>query len=313
MTSQQPVEVRATHLRPAEFRERRDAFPAAWLPVGTIEWHGTHLPLGLDGLKSEGLCIEGARALGGVVFPGMYYGDPRTDVLETISKHGGIFTEIRKGSGQPPDTYDHRIRVNEELGTSVNLMASLGRREVMVSAHAQHRALILRAFWMIRAYGFSRIVAICGHGPNGPPTAAAAAEFHAAQTSCRVFHGNEYEHGGRGGGDHAGAGETSALLVLYPELVAMDRVDQSSEPLGIFGDHPKTASVERGREIVDGIIETMRERLGQPPPMISPDGPDEDGCPPDWPDLLQTAPAEVLREAVGISPEHRDRILGSAD
>jgi len=35
----------------------------------TLEWHGEHLPLGADGLQSQGLFVELARKCGGIVLP----------------------------------------------------------------------------------------------------------------------------------------------------------------------------------------------------------------------------------------------------
>ncbi len=40
-------------LCPAEFQERLQACPVAYLPLGTLEWHGPHLPLGADGIQSQ--------------------------------------------------------------------------------------------------------------------------------------------------------------------------------------------------------------------------------------------------------------------
>jgi creatinine amidohydrolase len=45
-----------------------------YLPLGTYEWHGEHLPVGLDGLTAHGLCLEAARRGGGLVLPPFYYG-----------------------------------------------------------------------------------------------------------------------------------------------------------------------------------------------------------------------------------------------
>ena len=59
------TEVRYSELRPAEFRTRLAERPLAYLPLGTLEWHGEHLPLGADSIQSEGLMIECARRLGG--------------------------------------------------------------------------------------------------------------------------------------------------------------------------------------------------------------------------------------------------------
>ena len=45
------------------------------LPLGTVEWHGGHLPVGLDGLTAHGLCVRGRAArTGGLVYPPLFYG-----------------------------------------------------------------------------------------------------------------------------------------------------------------------------------------------------------------------------------------------
>ena len=45
-----------------------------YIPLGAIEWHGLHLPIGLDGLTSHGLCVRAAHETGGLVMPPLYYG-----------------------------------------------------------------------------------------------------------------------------------------------------------------------------------------------------------------------------------------------
>ena len=44
-------------LNPQEFKQRILEAPIAYLPLGTLEWHGRHLPLGTDGLISLGFFI----------------------------------------------------------------------------------------------------------------------------------------------------------------------------------------------------------------------------------------------------------------
>ena len=39
-------------LFPDEFAERIKKMPVAFLPLGTLEWHGPHMPLGADGIQS---------------------------------------------------------------------------------------------------------------------------------------------------------------------------------------------------------------------------------------------------------------------
>jgi creatinine amidohydrolase len=70
-------EVRYHMLRPAQIVERRPACPVAYIPIGTIEWHGVHNPLGSDTLQAEGLAVLCAQKEGGLVFPPLYYGESR--------------------------------------------------------------------------------------------------------------------------------------------------------------------------------------------------------------------------------------------
>ena len=68
------LEVRAELMLPWQLRAAMAARPVIYLPLGTIEWHCEHLPVGLDALTAHGLCIGAARQDGGVVSPPLYYG-----------------------------------------------------------------------------------------------------------------------------------------------------------------------------------------------------------------------------------------------
>lgn len=69
--------MRYSDLLPWEFRERLAARPVAYLPLGTLEWHGEHLPLGSDVIQSEGLMLECAKRFGGIVMPPIHLGPDR--------------------------------------------------------------------------------------------------------------------------------------------------------------------------------------------------------------------------------------------
>ncbi len=65
--------------RPGQLEAAIKEFPAAYVALGSIEWHGPHLPLGFDGLKAEALLKRVADRIGkGVVFPTMYWGNYQT-------------------------------------------------------------------------------------------------------------------------------------------------------------------------------------------------------------------------------------------
>jgi creatinine amidohydrolase len=60
--------------RPEAMREMIARSPIAYVPIGALEWHGEHNPLGLDGLKAYALCERTAERTGGVLFPAVYWG-----------------------------------------------------------------------------------------------------------------------------------------------------------------------------------------------------------------------------------------------
>lgn len=77
---------------PYEFEEAIQQFPVAYVPVGSLEWHGRHLALGTDSLKAYGILIRTAEKYGGIVVPPTYWGH-----MQTYGKpccHPGLPAEI---------------------------------------------------------------------------------------------------------------------------------------------------------------------------------------------------------------------------
>jgi creatinine amidohydrolase len=60
--------------RPESLGELIARSPVAYVPLGALEWHGEHGPLGLDGLKAHHICERSAGRTGGVVFPPLFWG-----------------------------------------------------------------------------------------------------------------------------------------------------------------------------------------------------------------------------------------------
>ena len=65
--------VRYEELFPHEMEEIMSRRPIAYLPFGTLEWHGLHLALGNDAVKAHELCLRVAQKTGGVVVPATYW------------------------------------------------------------------------------------------------------------------------------------------------------------------------------------------------------------------------------------------------
>lgn len=95
---------RYTELRPNEIEAIVQAAPTAFLPWGALEWHGPHLPFGVDGFTAEAICERVARRTGGVLLPTTWW--PITalphrfslsipsDVVQAL--WGAIFNELAR-------------------------------------------------------------------------------------------------------------------------------------------------------------------------------------------------------------------------
>ncbi len=60
---------RYAELRPAQLEAIIASAPIAYVPWGALEWHGPHLPLGLDGFTAEAVAERAVRRTGGVLLP----------------------------------------------------------------------------------------------------------------------------------------------------------------------------------------------------------------------------------------------------
>src|SRR5262245_5383167 len=60
---------RYAELRPEQLEAIVAAAPIAYVPWGALEWHGPHLPLGLDGFTAEGVAERVIQRTGGVLLP----------------------------------------------------------------------------------------------------------------------------------------------------------------------------------------------------------------------------------------------------
>jgi creatinine amidohydrolase len=71
-------EVRFEMLRPAQLNAEQKRCPLVFLPVAPLEYHGPHLPVGMDPLNATQCALEACRRLGrGVVHPTQYWGTER--------------------------------------------------------------------------------------------------------------------------------------------------------------------------------------------------------------------------------------------
>ncbi len=65
---------RYEELTPCELAEARERVSLAYVPIGSTEFHGLHLPLGFDALHAHAVCLAAAERTGGVVLPPTFWG-----------------------------------------------------------------------------------------------------------------------------------------------------------------------------------------------------------------------------------------------
>jgi len=68
--------VKYEEMRLDDFEAALKKAPIVYVPCGLLEWHSSHLPLGIDGLKIEELACRIAAKYGGIVMPPVYVGAP---------------------------------------------------------------------------------------------------------------------------------------------------------------------------------------------------------------------------------------------
>lgn len=229
-------------LTPREFRARLARAPIAYLPLGTLEWHGEHLPLGSDGLQSEGFFIELAGRVGGMVLPKLFVGPDRAETVDGKE----FFGMDLHGSpeSQPQQLAGSAYWMDEEL--FVQVLESILRQ--------------------LRRAGF-RIVVAHGHGPS-TNTFRSHIEQWGTKFGLRLFMcWREDESDGLGiQTDHAAANETSIMMALHPELVQMENLPDDPDvwPVAVGGKDPrKHASPEVGRKAIDMQAERMAALLAE--------------------------------------------------
>ena len=76
--SEKPREIRIECLRPGQLNRERERCPLVFVPIGPLEYHGPHLPVGMDAINATQCALEACRRLGkGVVHPTLYWGTER--------------------------------------------------------------------------------------------------------------------------------------------------------------------------------------------------------------------------------------------
>ena len=237
-------------LRPAQVVEKRRECPVAYLPIGNLEWHGEHNPLGLDTLRMNGVLLRCAEKIGGLVFPPLYYGDNREQAL-------------MEANAQDRD----QIHLKMELPSS-NFAPGYMYRTIAEQNDMYHQ-LLIHIIFEIASLGFKVIVIGAGHYPLIDHARAAIGVAHQSLKRQRkalawTFTGYELVRDiFEGAGDHGGKWETSMLMALEPGLTDMSCLpkDLNETIIGISHNGVQQSTREYGEKIVAAIVERVAVKV----------------------------------------------------
>lgn len=237
-TSPEKAKVQYSELLPHEFRKRIAAKPIAYLPLGTIEWHGEHLALGSDAIQSEGLMVECARRFGGVVFPPIHLGPDRVKIAD----NGQTLIGMDNANSTMP---------NRKLDGSCYWVSD-----------GLHLLIVDGILTQLKRAGF-RAVLGDGHGPSRWSWVEHIPERE-TRFGLKLFGvtediGKEWQSQK----DHAALNETSIMMYLRPELVDLSQLPESRDiwPQGVAGKDPRDASPELGKECLEKTLEVIRRKF----------------------------------------------------
>ncbi|MCY4371244.1 MAG: creatininase family protein [bacterium] len=77
-------------VRPARMGQVLEETPIVFLPVGCMEYHGPHLPLGVDMLTADAICHRTAEVTGGVVLPPLWLASGVLPLPHSITVDTGV-------------------------------------------------------------------------------------------------------------------------------------------------------------------------------------------------------------------------------
>jgi len=244
--------VRYEEMLPHEIVARREKFPAAFIGLGGLEWHGEHLAVGNDALKAEKLCELAAAKSGGFAFPTLWYGEPRTVNLMEANHDG-----------------DGRIKSKikfQEKKFSESYFEKTAEQQIEF-----YQQLIYHVLVQMNTLEMKAVCFLCGHYPIHGWASPVVEKFNKNFKDTQAFAGIEFHYPPESddvGGDHAAKWETSYLWYLRPDCVDMSIFLGREEEtiIGIMGEDPrKEATIEIGRKacnlIVEGMVKKAKELI----------------------------------------------------
>jgi creatinine amidohydrolase len=202
-------ETRLQWLRPHEVAAERERAPLIYLPIGPLEWHGPHLPLGTDPLQAEHTALALAEKIGGVVHPTLYIGTERERSAELLRDLGFSGEEWIVGMDFPANNERSYYYAEDAFSIIVRLTLE-----------------------QLTAHGYRLIVLVNGHGATNQihQLQRLAAEF-TQRGPARVLYTFDLDAQTDGDAGHATITETAAVMSLNRERVDLNRLPPIDQPL----------------------------------------------------------------------------------
>ena len=258
-------ECRIAFLRPKEIQHRLNSVPLVYIPVAPLEWHGPHLPFGVDPFNAEAASLGSCQQTGGLVWPTQFWGTERERSPEVLASLGLDPDSYVVGMDFPNNSLPSAYCPEETFALLVRELlrqvSTLGARLVLlVNGHGggNHIEVLKRM-----ATEFSNTTDLCVHVRLAVPSAMLEA----------------------GELDHAGSVETSLTMYEHPETVDLTELPPHPEPMlyrdyavvdhdgftgqspdGLLGEScdPRTdTSPERGRELRHQVVSEMAAEVEQ--------------------------------------------------
>jgi creatinine amidohydrolase len=239
---------RYAELRPDQLAAVVDQTPVAYWPLGLLEHHGWHLPVGLDGLKAEGICARLAGRTGGVLLPTMWWGA------------GGGHGAFAWTHYQPEEAAEAIL-----VRTVEQLLAFGFRVVVLLAGHYPWMGLLNRGLPPLeREHPDARLIwgtemEIAGE-VKLPGDHAAREETSYGLALFSHLIDLDALHPGRHAGLDEGAwpaGQAPPLDQRHPGVC----FDPGDPRFAQMGEDARSASAQRGQAAIDGLVDSLAHRI----------------------------------------------------